>query len=53
MRFASVPRLRSGYSRIPVHETGRPLAFQGLLLVKKVRAGNLLCVDSVKPYFPS
>ncbi|PSS37386.1 hypothetical protein PHLCEN_2v770 [Hermanssonia centrifuga] len=28
--------LRSGYSRIPVHETGRPLAFQGLLLVKKL-----------------
>ncbi|KAJ3524591.1 hypothetical protein NM688_g8534 [Phlebia brevispora] len=28
--------LRSGYSRIPVHEPGRPLAFFGLLLVKKL-----------------
>ncbi|KAI0932817.1 hypothetical protein AcW1_000167 [Taiwanofungus camphoratus] len=26
--------LRSGYSRIPVHEPGRPFAFQGLLLIK-------------------
>ena len=30
-------RLRSGYSRIPVHVAGRPFAFLGLLLVKKVR----------------
>ena len=29
-------RLLSGYSRIPIHEPGRPLAFVGLLLVKKV-----------------
>ncbi|KIP08564.1 hypothetical protein PHLGIDRAFT_69148 [Phlebiopsis gigantea 11061_1 CR5-6] len=28
--------LSSGYSRIPVHATGRPLAFLGLLLVKKL-----------------
>ncbi|KAI0932818.1 hypothetical protein AcV7_000187 [Taiwanofungus camphoratus] len=28
--------LRSGYSRIPVHEPGRPFAFQGLLLIKTV-----------------
>ena len=30
------PRLKSGYSRIPVHEPGRPSAFVGLLLIKKV-----------------
>jgi metal transporter CNNM len=29
--------LLSGYSRIPVHEPGRPLSFIGLLLIKKVR----------------
>ncbi|KDQ51330.1 hypothetical protein JAAARDRAFT_88839, partial [Jaapia argillacea MUCL 33604] len=28
--------LSSGYSRFPVHEPGRPLAFRGLLLVKKL-----------------
>ncbi|PCH33131.1 DUF21-domain-containing protein [Wolfiporia cocos MD-104 SS10] len=28
--------LRSGYSRIPVHKAGRPLAFVGLLLIKKL-----------------
>ncbi|KAF9806703.1 hypothetical protein IEO21_08578 [Rhodonia placenta] len=28
--------LRSGYSRIPVHKPGRPLAFEGLLLLKKL-----------------
>ncbi|KAI8983294.1 DUF21-domain-containing protein [Trametes punicea] len=28
--------LRSGYSRIPVHKPGRPLAFIGLLLVKQL-----------------
>jgi len=28
----------SGYSRIPIHEPGRPLAFVGLLLIKKVAA---------------
>lgn len=28
--------LNSGYSRIPVHESGDPLAFRGLLLVKKL-----------------
>lgn len=28
--------LRSGYSRIPVHEPNRPLAFVGLLLLKKL-----------------
>ncbi|OCH94191.1 DUF21-domain-containing protein [Obba rivulosa] len=28
--------LRSGYSRIPVHQPGRPLAFVGLLLIKKL-----------------
>ncbi|KAI6020942.1 hypothetical protein BKA83DRAFT_4292960 [Pisolithus microcarpus] len=28
--------LTSGYSRIPIHEPGDPLAFQGLLLVKKL-----------------
>ena len=27
--------LTSGYSRFPVHEPGNPLAFQGLLLIKK------------------
>ncbi|OBZ78616.1 Protein MAM3 [Grifola frondosa] len=27
---------RSGYSRIPVHEPGRPLDFVGLLLIKKL-----------------
>ncbi|KAI0247845.1 hypothetical protein BJV78DRAFT_1132382 [Lactifluus subvellereus] len=32
--------LLSGYSRFPVHEPGNPLAFNGLLLVKK-----LLCYD--------
>lgn len=32
----NVSSLRSGYSRIPVHMPGRPLAFQGLLLLKKV-----------------
>ncbi|KAG9310409.1 hypothetical protein JVU11DRAFT_9548 [Chiua virens] len=30
--------LNSGYSRIPVHEPGNPLAFRGLLLVKKLLA---------------
>jgi hypothetical protein len=29
-------RLLSGYSRFPVHEPGDPLAFSGLLLIKKV-----------------
>ncbi|KAI0785929.1 hypothetical protein C8Q75DRAFT_722099 [Abortiporus biennis] len=28
--------LRSGYSRIPIHQPGRPLAFMGLLIVKKL-----------------
>ncbi|KAF8439366.1 hypothetical protein L210DRAFT_3672866 [Boletus edulis BED1] len=28
--------LNSGYSRIPIHESGNPLAFRGLLLVKKL-----------------
>jgi len=28
--------LLSGYSRFPVHEAGNPLAFIGLLLIKKV-----------------
>lgn len=28
--------LTSGYSRFPVHEPGNPLAFQGLLLIKKL-----------------
>ena len=28
--------LLSGYSRFPVHEPGNPLAFIGLLLIKKV-----------------
>ena len=28
--------LLSGYSRFPVHEAGNPLAFVGLLLIKKV-----------------
>ncbi len=30
-------RLLSGYSRFPIHEPGNPLAFSGLLLIKKVR----------------
>ena len=30
-------RMLSGYSRFPVHEPGNPLAFIGLLLIKKVR----------------
>lgn len=28
--------LTSGYSRFPIHEPGNPLAFQGLLLIKKL-----------------
>ena len=32
----SIFRLNSGYSRIPIHAQGEPLAFRGLLLVKKV-----------------
>ncbi|KAG1746917.1 hypothetical protein EDB19DRAFT_1894123 [Suillus lakei] len=28
--------LTSGYSRFPIHEPGHPLAFQGLLLIKKL-----------------
>lgn len=28
--------LASGYSRFPIHEPGNPLAFQGLLLIKKL-----------------
>ncbi|KAF9779788.1 hypothetical protein BJ322DRAFT_340683 [Thelephora terrestris] len=36
--------LMSGFSRFPVHEPGRPLAFIGLLLVKK-----LLTCDLTKP----
>jgi len=36
--------LMSGFSRFPVHEPGRPLAFVGLLLVKK-----LLTCDLTKP----
>jgi metal transporter CNNM len=28
--------LQSGYSRFPVHKPGQPLAFIGLLLIKKV-----------------
>ncbi|CAL1696840.1 unnamed protein product [Somion occarium] len=28
--------LKSGYSRFPVHEPGRPMAFVGLLLIKKL-----------------
>ena len=31
--------LRSGYSRIPVHEPGKHKSFIGLLLVKRVSAG--------------
>lgn len=34
--------LRSGYSRIPVHKPGHPLAFVGLLLVKQVRMRDQL-----------
>jgi len=30
-------RIMTGFSRFPVHEPGRPQAFVGLLLVKKVR----------------
>ncbi|SJL01851.1 uncharacterized protein ARMOST_05175 [Armillaria ostoyae] len=30
------PRLMSGYSRFPIHEPRNPLAFTGLLLVKKI-----------------
>ncbi|PBK72711.1 hypothetical protein ARMSODRAFT_972321 [Armillaria solidipes] len=30
------PRLMSGYSRFPIYEPRNPLAFTGLLLVKKV-----------------
>lgn len=30
------PSLSSGYSRFPIHEPGKPLAFVGLLLIKKV-----------------
>lgn len=33
--------LMSGYSRLPVHEPGNPLAFVGLLLVKKVSSEQL------------
>ena len=42
----SLNRLNSGYSRIPVHEQGDPLAFRGLLLVKKV------LFDDVSPEDP-
>ncbi|KAI6096598.1 hypothetical protein F5141DRAFT_1153173 [Pisolithus sp. B1] len=34
--------LINGYSRIPIHEPGGPLAFQGLLLVKKVKCHSFL-----------
>jgi len=33
--------IRSGFSRFPVHEPGRPLAFVGLLLVKKLLTYDL------------
>jgi metal transporter CNNM len=32
----TIASLNSGYSRFPVHDPGHPLAFRGLLLVKKV-----------------
>jgi hypothetical protein len=32
--------LLSGYSRFPVHEAGNPLAFVGLLLIKKAGPCN-------------
>lgn len=28
--------ITSGYSRFPIHEPGKPLAFVGLLLIKKL-----------------
>ncbi|KAI6137132.1 hypothetical protein F5141DRAFT_1060026 [Pisolithus sp. B1] len=34
--------LSNGYSRIPIHEPGDPLAFQGLLLVKKAKCLSFL-----------
>ena len=36
--------LLSGYSRFPVHKPGQPLAFIGLLLVKKVSYNGILFV---------
>lgn len=40
-----IDSLRSGYSRIPVHEPDNPLSFIGLLLVKRVRnCSQTICV---------
>ena len=43
----------TGFSRFPVHEPGRPLAFVGLLLVKKVRfvIGDVGCDVYYNPSF--
>jgi hypothetical protein len=47
--------LMSGYSRFPVHEAGKPLAFIGTLLVKKVRVRvcqrlSMLTTDSATAF---
>ncbi|EIW86152.1 DUF21-domain-containing protein [Coniophora puteana RWD-64-598 SS2] len=43
--------LSSGYSRIPIHEPGQPLAFRGLLLIKRLLTydpAQMLPVSNVK-----
>jgi len=40
---ASIHRMRSGYSRIPVHEKGKPNSFIGMLLVKTVSVACRSC----------
>ncbi|KAG2753492.1 DUF21-domain-containing protein [Suillus brevipes Sb2] len=41
--------LTSGYSRFPIHEPGNPLAFQGLLLIKKaISILHLLVYDPAR-----
>lgn len=45
--------IKSGYSRFPIHEPGKPLAFIGTLLVKKVRCEGCDRVTNTSSIFPS
>lgn len=51
-RLTCIPSLTSGYSRFPVHETGKPLSFIGSLLIKTVRSILLRCVFHLTSIYP-
>jgi len=42
--------LTTGFSRFPVHEPGKPLAFMGLLLVKKLLTYDPSCASTVSNF---